>query len=141
MNVRFEKVFERDIDLLIINKFINDPKVANYFLDKLNLSNYKLIKVEHSLMDNDGESDITIILENDVEKIALLIEDKIDAIAMPNQRNRYDIRGNKGIKNKEYDRYFVFIIAPQDYLDTNLESKKYENRISYEELKELFKDD
>lgn len=60
---------------------------------------------------------------------------------MPNQRARYDIRGDNGITNKLYDKYYVFIIAPKDYLFTNNEAKKYENQISYEELQELFKDD
>ena len=141
MEVKFEKIFERDVDLLIINKFLNDSNFKNYFLDKINLCDYDVVKVEHSLMDCYGESDVTIILSNGIEKIGLLIEDKIDAIAMPNQKNRYDIRGNKGLERKEYDRFFVFIVAPNDYLQTNEESKKYENRISYESLLNLIKDD
>lgn len=141
MEVKFEKIFERDVDLLIINKFLNDSNFKNYFLEKIGLKNYDVVKVEHSLMDCDGESDVTIILSNGSETIGLLIEDKIDAIAMPNQRNRYDIRGKKGVERKEYDRFFVFIVAPNDYLQTNNESKKYENRISYEALLDILKED
>ena len=47
----------------------------------------------------DGESDITVILSNEINKIALLIEDKIDAHAMPMQPERYIKRGKKGIEN------------------------------------------
>ena len=36
----------------------------------------------NSFSDEDGESDITIILENDNRKIGLLIEDKINSKAM-----------------------------------------------------------
>lgn len=36
MKVIVEKVLERDIDLLIINKFIYDKKVLNLFLNKIN---------------------------------------------------------------------------------------------------------
>ena len=141
MNILFEKVFERDIDLLIINKFYNDDNLKDCFLNKIGLKNYQVTDIYHSLSDNNGESDITIILENDKEKIGLLIEDKIDSIAMPRQKERYDKRGNKGITSKLYDRYFVFIIAPKEYLDSNLEAKKYNYKLSYEEIREILKDD
>lgn len=141
MKIIMEKVFERDIDLLMINKFCNDQNVLNYFCSKLGINNYYVESIQHSVSDENGESDISVILNNAKEKIAFLIENKIDAIAMPNQRARYDIRGNNGITNKLYDKYYVFIIAPKAYLSTNNEAKKYENQISYEELQELFNDD
>ena len=142
MEIIIEKVFERDIDLLMMNKFIHDSNVLNYFLNKINKEGYKTISVEHSLVDQEaGESDITVIVEKDNHKIGLLIEDKIDAVAMPNQRKRYDIRGQKGIDNNQYNEFCVFMIAPSDYLKNNTEAQLYENQISYEELKEIMIDD
>lgn len=141
MEVIIEKVLERDIDLLMINKFIYDKKVLNLFLNKINFEGYSVKTLQHSLSDSQGESDITVIVEKDNHKIGLLIEDKIDAIAMPNQRERYNIRGQRGIKNKLYDEFYVFMIAPVDYLKTNSEAQLYENQISYEELKNVMKDD
>lgn len=136
MDIEFiiERVSERDIDLFIINKFMNDDNFKKIFLEKINKEKYDVVSCIHSYKDNDGESDITIILSNSEEKIALLIEDKINAIAMPNQRKRYDYRGDKGIKEGKYNKYYVFIIAPKDYLSNNTEAKKYENQISYEEI-------
>ena len=142
MELIFEKVLERDIDLLMINKFITDDNILNLFLEKIGKSDYKVFSIQHSLMDQeDGESDITVIAEKDNHKIGLLIEDKIDAIAMPNQRERYNARGRKGIDNSQYDEFFVFMIAPSDYLKSNVEAQLYENQISYEELKGYFKND
>ncbi len=141
MNIKYEKVFERDIDLLIINKFINDNKLKDYFLKRINLFGYNVVSVYHSLSDKNGESDITVILEKDNEKIGLLIEDKIDAPAMKKQKERYEKRGNKGINEKLYDKYYIFIIAPKDYLETNQEAKLYDNKISYEEFREVLKED
>lgn len=141
MKIEMEKVFERDIDLLMINKFCNDKNIVEYFSSKIDLHNLKVEVAQHSIMDENGESDITIILNDGNENIAFLIEDKIDAVAMPNQRARYDIRGNKGITNGLYNKFYVFIIAPKDYLSTNNEAQKYENQISYEELIEIFKED
>lgn len=113
MKIIMEKVFERDIDLLMINKFCNDQNVLNYFCSKLGINNYYVESIQHSVSDENGESDISVILNNAKEKIAFLIENKINAIAMPNQRARYDIRGDNGITNKLYDKYYVFIIAPK----------------------------
>ena len=142
MNCIFEKVLERDIDLLMINKFINDERLLSFFLSKIKLYGYSIVKIEHSYMDAElGESDITVIVEKDNHKIGLLIENKIDAIAMDLQPERYKKRGDKGISNHLYDEYDVFIIAPQKYLDTNEQVKKYPNKVSYEELLNLLSDD
>lgn len=142
MNIKFEKVLERDIDLLMINKFINYPKLLNYFLSKVNREGYRLISVEHSLMDSElGESDITLITEKDNNKLGILIENKIDAIAMDLQPERYTKRGDKAVSLGMYDEYSIFIIAPKKYLETNIYAKKYPNSVSYEELKKLFYDD
>ena len=37
-----EKVFERDIDLLMINKFCNDRHIVDYFCSKVGINNYQL---------------------------------------------------------------------------------------------------
>lgn len=142
MEIEFitERVSERDIDLFIINKFMNDDKFKEIFLRKIKKEKFEVVSCIHSYKDNDGESDITIILSNSEEKIALLIEDKINAIAMPNQRKRYDYRGDNGIKEGKYNEYYVFIIAPKEYLISNTEAKKYKNQISYEEILEFIND-
>jgi len=134
IDLTISRVFERDIDLYVINKFMNDINFKDLFLNKIHKEDYEIINCIHSYVDNDGESDITIILKKDTHKIALLIEDKIDAIAMPNQRKRYDKRGKTGIKQGKYEEYYVFIMAPKDYLENNLEAQKYESKISYEEI-------
>lgn len=138
VKLKIEKVYERDVDLLLAQSFINDESFTEIFLDMIGLNGYQVIQVEHSLSNEEGESDLTVILSNDFNKIAFLVEDKIDAIAMPNQYNRYVKRGNKGIEFKMYDKFFVFIIAPADYLSTNKEAQKYPFSVSYERLANYF---
>lgn len=141
MNIRIEKVLERDIDLLIINKIIDNDKLLNLFLNKINKSGYKIVSIEHSQMDKElGETDISIILTNNSSKIAILIENKIDAPFMNEQPIRYYKRGNKGISDGLYDEYYVFIIAPREYLNTHNEVKEYDNHISYEEIRNVLDD-
>ena len=72
-----------------------------------------------SKSDKDGESDITVIIKSEGKKYGLLIEDKIDAIAMPEQPERYIKRGEKGIKNKDYDAFYSFIVCPEKYYKNN----------------------
>ena len=134
MEFSIEKVSERDIDLYIINKFINDSKFKELFLEKINCKNYQVCKCLHSFSDEHGESDITIILENDNRKIGLLIEDKINAKAMPEQYKRYILRAEKQKHEGLFDNYYIFIIAPKSYIDSNNEAQKYDNKISYEEI-------
>ena len=134
MEFNIGNVYERDIDLYIINKFINDLKFKELFLGKINCQNYQVCKCLHSFSDEHGESDITVILENDNRKIGLLIEDKINAIAMPKQYERYILRAEKQKHEGLFDNYYIFIIAPKSYIDSNTEAKKYDNKISYEEI-------
>ena len=67
--------------------------------------------------------------------MGILIEDKIDAIAMPEQPERYIKRGNKAIKNKEYDVFYSFIVCPKKYYDNNDAAKEYPFHILYGSLR------
>ncbi len=135
----FEKIFERDIDLIIMRSLAYMPEFAELFLKRTDWSSAKIVSVEHSLMHPElGESDITVIVEFNGIKYALLIENKIDAENMPDQYGRYVKRGELGIKNGEYIDFVVFITAPQEYLYTNQEALKYPQRISYETMLEFF---
>lgn len=139
--IEIKKVFERDIDLLMIEEFVSDRTFARIFLDKLQLSDdYVVYKASHSLADSDGESDITLILQYPDRKVALLIEDKIDAKTMPKQSERYHKRAQKAVSCGEYDCYYVVLAAPADYHREHKDDRNaaYEYRVCYEELREHF---
>ena len=140
MILKLEKIFERDIDLLMINNF-SKGLLIDLFLSKIGKKDYFIDSIEHSFQNQFGENDITVILSNGMNKIALLIEDKIDAPAMDEQATRYNMRGDKLKEDNIVNDYYVFIIAPQKYLDCNSEAKKYPNSISYEEILKNVKDD
>lgn len=135
----FSDVSERDMDMLISEEVVSSADFLAIFLQKIEIESATVSSVELSKSDAVlGESDITVIVESNGEKNGLLIEDKIDAIAMPGQAKRYNLRGQKGIEQGDYEKFHVFIVAPQKYLSENKESKKYPNRISYEELLSFF---
>ena len=119
----------------------NDAFVS-LFLEKSNLNNsYSILKVENSIMTNDGETDVEAILSIGGKKVAFLIEDKIDAVAQPEQSKRYEIRAKKAKDTGEFDEYYIFIVAPQKYLDGNKEAAKYSYNLSYEDLRNTLYDE
>ncbi len=148
MTIQFEGIYERDMDLLFMQKIASDKEfVRKFFLESAqpaakgyDKTSFSIEKVAHSVVTEDGESDIEAVLSIGDKRIAVLIEDKIDAIAMPEQASRYSIRGQKAVDRGDYDEFFVFIIAPRDYLNSNTEAKKYAHRIAYEDILESTRD-
>ena len=138
---KYRSVSERDMDLLFMEAFATDHEFSKLFLDKTAFveKEYTVIQAERSKIDNGlGESDLTVIYEINGLKHALLIEDKIDAIAMPDQHGRYFQRGEKGRENCEYHSYDVFIVCPEKYRNNNDEAQKYSHFVSYEECRDYF---
>ncbi len=140
MKYDFGTVSERDMDMLFLNAFSTDAFFLNLFISKTNLpkADYTVSEIYLSKADKDGESDITVIIETSEGKYGLLIEDKIDAIAMPEQPERYIKRGKRGIKNKDYDAFYSFIVCPEKYYNNNVEAKKYPYSVMYEEIRDYF---
>ena len=136
---KFVDVLERDMDMLFLEELVSSDKFLGIFLSKIGIEKATVVSAEHSKKDNElGESDLAVILEHDSKRVALLIEDKIDAVAQPEQAGRYIERGNKGLADGDYDEYYIFIVAPKIYLDTNDEANKYPYSISYEEVLSFF---
>lgn len=138
---KYRNVSERDMDLLFMEAFATDPSFPSLFIGKTENAGkaYDIISAERSKVDSGlGESDITVIYEVEGTLYVLLIEDKIDAIAMPDQHDRYVKRGQKGIANGEYSAFDIFILCPERYRQTNEEASKYEHFVSYEECRDYF---
>ena len=140
MDIKFDTTLERDMDLLIMEEFICSPQFARIFLDTVGITcDYTIDRVIHSMRDADlGESDIVFILNFGDKRHAIHIEDKIDALAMPNQSGRYAKRAEKDIAASKYDEYSVLIVAPAKYLSANQEAQKYEHQVQYEQLRDYF---
>lgn len=145
MEIIFEKALERDMDLMLMRQFAsNDKFLKDLFLKplckKYEDTQYEVISISHSVMTEAGESDVEVVLQIKDQRIALLIEDKIDAIAQDEQANRYSMRGDAAIQKNLYDTYYVYIVAPQKYLEHNMEARKYQHAISYETIKQYLVD-
>ena len=135
----FSDVSEHDMDMLFLEEFVCSNEFLKIFTDEIGVSNATVVSIHASKTDAYlGESDMTVIIESNGERIGLLIEDKIDAIAMPKQADRYTLRGQKGIDQGDYQCFFVFIIAPKKYLSLNSEAQKYSYKVEYERILSYF---
>ncbi len=135
-------VYEHDMDVMLMQALVTDPLFLDLFISKTDWAGLNLRAIHAELSNSDadlGETDITVILSDGASKFAMLIEDKIDAVAQPEQHDRYVKRGDKAIRKGDYSDYKVFIVCPQKYYDTDEEAKKYEHFVSYEECAEHFK--
>ena len=134
---------ERDIDLLLIEELNVDSSFLSWFYGLVwgtSDQDLTFLGAWHSLTHPEyGESDIVVLVEGaESRKLAILIEDKIDAITQPNQAGRYRIRGDAGIEDEWWHQYRTCIVAPQAYLDVNSEVERYDVSISYESIKQWF---
>ena len=137
----FSTVRERDMDLLFLESIVTDPGFCELVLEDTVYAkkSFRVLDAQLSRTEIDlGESDLTVILEIEGKRVGLLIEDKIDAIAMPDQYERYLKRGKVGIEKGDWDEFTVFIFCPEKYHRHNSESHKYQHFLSYEDCKKHF---
>ena len=135
---RVESVSERDIDLLILEELNVSYEFASWFYQKItgNSQAPELVQACHSVKDRDlGESDLIALYKNNS---AILIENKIDAVAQPEQALRYKLRGSKGIEENHWCCFTTCMIAPKLYLDKEKDARVYQATLSYEAISEWF---
>ena len=131
----FECIQERDIDLLLMEEWCVNPDFAHFFLKRIVSTDIDITDrtALHSVTDDTyGESDIVFTFCCEGQRIAILVENKIDAAPQPDQAKRYKLRADKMKSSGKYDQIFICIVAPQHYLENDTE--KYPNQISYESL-------
>ena len=72
--------------------------------------------------------------KEDKSRIALLIEDKIDAVFQNEQLGRYRLRGQNGVAKKQWSAFEVMLCAPRSYIDKSPIASEFDTAISYEEI-------
>ncbi len=142
MKLDFGTVCERDMDMLFLNIFGIDKDIFRLFTSKVDFpeSDFDVKEIYLSKSDKDGESDITVVIETGGKKYGILIEDKIDAIAMPEQPEKYIKRGKTGLKNGDYEVFYSFIVCPKKYYANNEDAKRYPYAVMYEEIRDYLKE-
>ena len=132
-----EAVFERDIDLLVLEELWANEDFRTKFRPLVGLPSghdWKFKGTWHSVCHPTlGESDLVVESSDQGDSVhAVLIENKVDAIPQPDQANRYRKRGVAGM-----DGFTACILAPEQYLRSTPDAELYDTKVSYETLSEL----
>ena len=141
MNCDFRIISEWDTTMMFMAALSSDPDFLQLFLSKTPDVNafYTIETVYRSKLESGlGETDLQVIYKTANETHAILIENKIDASETTRQYERYVLRAQKGQERNEYSKFFVFLLSPQKYRETNKEAQKYDYFLSYEECLEYF---
>ncbi len=140
------KIFERDIDLLLMEELRCDPDFLRLFLAKTDWPQWQFdpgrIETYQSEYMENGEADVVAVFTYpDGARRALLIEDKINAPTQKDQSQRYTKNAKQLLKRKGLKDVKTFLVAPEKYLldhkdDAN--AADFEYRLTYEELISFF---
>ena len=111
---------ERDLDLIVLEELYSDSGFSDWLAKQLDLEGYAFVDATHSVSAKAdakwGETDMLAFFSKGNERIALLIEDKIDANFTDRQALRYHERAREIVDKGEADRHLTLLIAPQVYL-------------------------
>jgi hypothetical protein len=135
-------VAERDLDFVLVEELSVNAEFCDWFTSRLYRKPVFVSSIGawHSVTDAIlGETDVLYMFKSDDDgRIAVLIENKIDAGAQPKQAERYRRRGEKGKQAKDWDDFMTCLIAPTQYLSGGNQAESYDAQISYEELMSFF---
>lgn len=136
-NIPVEAVRERDIDFLILEELVSEKAFADHLVNIIKLPSCdETLSAQRSVTDFGlGETDIIFEYRSGTETIGVLIENKLDAIFQPQQSNRYFQRAEHYLSSKRFDKTFVVLIAPRQYID---HQKEFTLTASYEALRTYF---
>jgi hypothetical protein len=137
---RLEAVTERDIDILLMEEFEGGSGFLDWFVSVTvgwPLAGFDVLGAWHSVSTDIGESDLLVLAHRPGrERLALLIENKVDAPPQPEQSRRYLRRGEAGLKDGEWQQFATCIVAPQRYLGAAANAEGYQYPVSYEDIAE-----
>ena len=132
-----ERIYERDVDLLLAEEFDVNPAFADQVksLTKFAAEPAAVAEFRVSKSDNLGESDLEIVYRrSDGSRFALLIEDKVDANLQPDQAKRYRMRGERERSKGTYSDFEIVLCAPAFYLNNRGDLDLFDRRVSFEQL-------
>lgn len=129
-------VVERDVDLVFVQLVQSSPEFRQWFLETIGEeeSDSSLTDVCHSVMTENGESDIEIgFTSNTGDRIRVLVENKINAAKQDRQFERYFERGETYLTKDFSDRFRVCLIAPEGYASAS-DQAAVDAVVTYEEM-------
>ncbi|MEP6907461.1 MAG: hypothetical protein ABI858_05705 [Pseudoxanthomonas sp.] len=145
------KIYERDMDLVLVEELESSNEFRIWLASRVFGTDCFLshLRATHSVVDESNrESDVIFRFHSKIDASseigikAILLENKIDAIAQPNQGMDYGNRGKSGRDRGEWLDFKTCLVAPKSYLKSYLQTSSDEDSfdecISYEEILSYF---
>ena len=131
-------VYERDIDLLLMEEFHVSSEFVTWFAARAGVSSAVFDGAWHSVTDADGETDLLLRVLADKRRIGILIENKVAALEQDRQDERYHLRAARAQQERKFDSFVTCICAPQVYLTGLRAESVYQSEIPYESIADWF---
>jgi hypothetical protein len=131
--------YERDIDIMLAEELNVCHGFASWLLSKSKFSPKagRVVDVFVSKSDNLGESDlIALYVLGDGTRVAILIEDKIDAQLQPDHAGRYRKRAEREIAEGTFSDFDLFLCAPNAYRLGRPDTSAFDHFVPYEDIAE-----
>jgi hypothetical protein len=133
-----QTVCEADIDWIICIELNSNPQFRQWFgKEVFGFEPAKHHRAWRSISDQSlGESDLVwLVDDDDGQSHIALLENKIDAIAQPDQYERYVLRGQKYNEENRWRSFRIVLVSPSGY--NSADSAKY-HPVTYEALRDWF---
>jgi len=129
-------VTEREIDLLLLMALHCSPGFRAFIASKtVGPGDFEFLGAWRGVFDNLGECDLlALIRDAKGRRIAVMVEDKIDASFQPNQASRYRLRGDQGIALDRWERFITCLCAPKAYAEPIGKGDAWDTVLTYEEI-------
>jgi hypothetical protein len=131
--------------LFVLEELHSGNGFDDWFGEKVGLKGFRCEKAEHSVSAKSnakwGETDVLAFFSDNVESVAVLIEDKIAADFTERQANRYHERGADLVRNGTAQRYLTILVAPSVYIAGVPKDDPWDRALSMEELRDWFAKD
>jgi hypothetical protein len=132
--VPIESVQERDVDLILLEKFNTDPAFCTWFAEQLDLPAVTSVEgAWHSITDFGlGETDLLLAYASGNERVFVLIENKLDAAFQPDQYERYEQRASGYCEQGSCQQAYPVLVAPAMYGENQ---QQFQQFLAYERLR------
>jgi len=131
-----DSVVEREIDLLLLMALHSSASFRAFVAEKAaGTAGLEFVDAWRGVADQAGESDLCVLFKDaDGQRLAVLIEDKIDAAFQPDQAGRYRKRGVLGVGIGHWDRFVACLCAPERYAKPLSDAGDWDAILTYEEI-------
>lgn len=137
-----DQVLERDLDLALMSALFVSAAFRAFVLQSAIgwVGGHSFVGVRVSETATAGETDLLLIVDLDgPDRLAVMIEDKIDAPFQPMQAERYRERGEQGIRDERWNRFVTCLCAPEGYLAGARPINEWDVYVSLEAISEWTK--